>query len=168
MSKKATSSPVRLGFDARRHLHRRHRVRPVVQRADGAQRDGLRPQRVEQFLADQPGGRHHLLCRRRDRKTRRHEGRYAGRDHGHPRHRGAGRDRLQLPGQNGLPDAKFQVLVEPDGTTGSYILFDKTTLVRSRWSIRPDSRSTSIRASSASPTRRCRRKCRSSSTTCLR
>ena len=27
-----------------------------------------------------------------------------------------------------MPDAKFQVLVEPDGTTGSYILFDKTTL----------------------------------------
>jgi VCBS repeat-containing protein len=26
------------------------------------------------------------------------------------------------------PPAKFQVLVEPDGTTGSYILFDKTTL----------------------------------------
>ena len=26
------------------------------------------------------------------------------------------------------PDAKFQVLVEPDGTTGSYILFDKNTL----------------------------------------
>jgi VCBS repeat-containing protein len=33
-----------------------------------------------------------------------------------------------VPGQNGLPDAKFQVLVEPDGSTGSYILFDKTTL----------------------------------------
>ena len=32
-----------------------------------------------------------------------------------------------VPGQ-GTPDAKFQVLVEPDGTTGSYILFDKTTL----------------------------------------
>jgi fibronectin-binding autotransporter adhesin len=32
-----------------------------------------------------------------------------------------------VPGQ-GVPDAKFQVLVEPDGTTGSYILFDKTTL----------------------------------------
>jgi VCBS repeat-containing protein len=31
-------------------------------------------------------------------------------------------------GQNGLPDTKFQVLVEPDGTTGSYILFDKVTL----------------------------------------
>ncbi|HTB01764.1 MAG TPA: autotransporter-associated beta strand repeat-containing protein, partial [Bradyrhizobium sp.] len=28
----------------------------------------------------------------------------------------------------GVPDAKFQVLVEPDGTTGSYILFDKNTL----------------------------------------
>ena len=28
----------------------------------------------------------------------------------------------------GVPDAKFQVLVEPDGTTGSYILFDKSTL----------------------------------------
>jgi len=28
----------------------------------------------------------------------------------------------------GLPDGKFQVLVEPDGTTGSYILYDKTTL----------------------------------------
>jgi VCBS repeat-containing protein len=33
-----------------------------------------------------------------------------------------------VPGQGGQPDAKFQVLVEPDGTTGSYILFDKTTL----------------------------------------
>ncbi len=28
-----------------------------------------------------------------------------------------------------LPTAKFQVLVEPDGTTGSYILFDKQTLM---------------------------------------
>jgi VCBS repeat-containing protein len=35
---------------------------------------------------------------------------------------------FNVPGANGLPDAKFQVLVEPDGTTGSYILFDKTTL----------------------------------------
>jgi hypothetical protein len=34
---------------------------------------------------------------------------------------------FSVPGQ-GAPDAKFQVLVEPDGTTGSYILFDKTTL----------------------------------------
>ncbi|WP_257166230.1 VCBS domain-containing protein [Bradyrhizobium sp. SRS-191] len=33
-----------------------------------------------------------------------------------------------VPGQGGLPDAKFQVLVEPDGRTGSYVLFDKTTL----------------------------------------
>jgi hypothetical protein len=33
-----------------------------------------------------------------------------------------------VPGQGGTPDAKFQVLVEPDGHTGSYILFDKTTL----------------------------------------
>ena len=30
-----------------------------------------------------------------DRQARRHEGRHAGRDHGHPRHRGAGRDRLR-------------------------------------------------------------------------
>ncbi len=35
---------------------------------------------------------------------------------------------FDVPGQNGTPDAMFQVLVEPDGTTGSYILFDKTTL----------------------------------------
>ncbi|HUN97921.1 MAG TPA: FecR domain-containing protein [Bradyrhizobium sp.] len=28
----------------------------------------------------------------------------------------------------GTPDAKFQVLVEPDGHTGSYVLYDKTTL----------------------------------------
>ena len=35
---------------------------------------------------------------------------------------------FSVPGQNGTPNAKFQVLVEPDGTTGSYILFDKTTL----------------------------------------
>ncbi|NPV20208.1 Npun_F0296 family exosortase-dependent surface protein [Bradyrhizobium aeschynomenes] len=33
-----------------------------------------------------------------------------------------------VPGQGGLPDAKFQVLVEPDGRTGSYVLYDKTTL----------------------------------------
>src|SRR5204863_1316034 len=33
-----------------------------------------------------------------------------------------------VPGQGGAPPAKFQVLVEPDRTTGSYILFDKTTL----------------------------------------
>ena len=33
-----------------------------------------------------------------------------------------------VQGQGGAPPAKFQVLVEPDGTTGSYILFDKTTL----------------------------------------
>src|ERR1700716_761495 len=30
--------------------------------------------------------------------------------------------------QGGAPNAKFQVLVEPDGSTGSYILFDKVTL----------------------------------------
>ena len=35
---------------------------------------------------------------------------------------------FDIPGQGGTPDAKFQVLVEPDGTTGSYILYDKTTL----------------------------------------
>ena len=35
---------------------------------------------------------------------------------------------FDVPGQNGLPEAKFQVLIEPDGTTGSYILFDKNTL----------------------------------------
>jgi VCBS repeat-containing protein len=35
---------------------------------------------------------------------------------------------FDVPGQNGTPAAKFQVLMEPDGTTGSYILFDKNTL----------------------------------------
>ncbi len=35
---------------------------------------------------------------------------------------------FDVPGQNGMPEAKFQVLMEPDGTTGSYILFDKNTL----------------------------------------
>ncbi len=34
---------------------------------------------------------------------------------------------FDVPGQNGVPDAKFQVLIEPDGTTGSYILYDKNT-----------------------------------------
>ncbi|MCK1512825.1 VCBS domain-containing protein [Bradyrhizobium sp. 190] len=37
---------------------------------------------------------------------------------------------FEVPGQGGAPPAKFQVLVEPDGTTGSYILFDKTTLTQ--------------------------------------
>ena len=35
---------------------------------------------------------------------------------------------FEVQGQGSAPPAKFQVLVEPDGTTGSYILFDKTTL----------------------------------------
>jgi VCBS repeat-containing protein len=35
---------------------------------------------------------------------------------------------FEVPGQGSAPSSKFQVLVEPDGTTGSYILFDKTTL----------------------------------------
>src|SRR6202012_3242983 len=35
---------------------------------------------------------------------------------------------FSIPGANNAPNASFQVLVEPDGTTGSYILFDKTTL----------------------------------------
>ncbi|WP_108512242.1 VCBS domain-containing protein [Bradyrhizobium algeriense] len=35
---------------------------------------------------------------------------------------------FEVPSHGGAPPAKFQVLVEPDGTTGSYILFDKTTL----------------------------------------
>jgi Concanavalin A-like lectin/glucanases superfamily/Cadherin-like len=35
---------------------------------------------------------------------------------------------FDVPGQNGTPSANFQVLVEPDGSTGSYILFDKNTL----------------------------------------
>jgi fibronectin-binding autotransporter adhesin len=35
---------------------------------------------------------------------------------------------FDVPGQNGAPSANFQVLVEPDGSTGSYILFDKNTL----------------------------------------
>ena len=35
---------------------------------------------------------------------------------------------FEVPSQGGAPPAKFQVLVEPDGTTGSYILYDKATL----------------------------------------
>jgi hypothetical protein len=35
---------------------------------------------------------------------------------------------FQIPAQGGAPDAKFQVLVEPDGTTGSYVLLNKSTL----------------------------------------
>ena len=37
---------------------------------------------------------------------------------------------FDVPVQGGAPPAKFQVLVEPDGTTGSYILYDKTTLTQ--------------------------------------
>jgi VCBS repeat-containing protein len=37
---------------------------------------------------------------------------------------------FDVPSGGGAPPAKFQVLVEPDGTTGSYILYDKTTLTQ--------------------------------------
>ncbi|HKS20261.1 MAG TPA: VCBS domain-containing protein, partial [Bradyrhizobium sp.] len=35
---------------------------------------------------------------------------------------------FEVPGTGTAPPAKFQVLVEPDGTTGSYLLLDKVTL----------------------------------------
>ena len=35
---------------------------------------------------------------------------------------------FEVPGTGGAPPARFQVLVEPDGTTGSYVLLDKITL----------------------------------------
>jgi hypothetical protein len=54
------------------------------------------------------------------------------------------------------PVLKCQVLVEPDGTTGSYILYDK------------GSRSTSAAARSTSRVSRCRPMCKSSSRTCSR
>ena len=34
---------------------------------------------------------------------------------------------FEVPGQAGAPAAKFQVLVEPNGVTGSYVLIDKIT-----------------------------------------
>src|SRR6266705_4191427 len=34
---------------------------------------------------------------------------------------------FDVAGQGGAPSAKFQVLVEPDGTTGKYVLLDKLT-----------------------------------------
>jgi hypothetical protein len=37
---------------------------------------------------------------------------------------------FDTPGQSGTPEAKFQVLMEPDGTTGSYLLFEKNTLTQ--------------------------------------
>ncbi|MBR1125862.1 VCBS domain-containing protein [Bradyrhizobium lablabi] len=35
---------------------------------------------------------------------------------------------FEIPGSGIAPPARFQVLVEPDGTTGSYVLLDKVTL----------------------------------------
>ena len=149
--RKGRRGPVRIRFDGRHHLHRRHRVRPVVECEDGAQRNGLRPERVEQFIADQPGGGHHLLCRRRDRQARRHEDRHAGRDHGHSRHRGAGRDRLRRSG----PGRRARRQIPGSGRAGRHHGFIHPVTTRPRWrrsrrSIRPDNRSTSARASSAS------------------
>jgi len=70
-------------------LHRRHRVRPSSN-AKMVAHEMVYTERVEQFMRDQPGGGDHLVCRRETAKHRRHESRHAGRDHGHPRHRGAG------------------------------------------------------------------------------
>ena len=55
------------------------------------------------------------------------------------------------------PSAKFQVLVEPDGTTGSYILFDKSTLAPIATVNQAGQQiNISNRATSASRTHRCR------------
>ena len=76
---------------------------------------------------------------------------------------------FNVPGQNGLPDAKFQVLVEPDGTTGSYILFDKTTLDPIA-TVNKAGQQVNINQNGISYTRtaRCRPSCKSSSATCSR
>jgi hypothetical protein len=34
---------------------------------------------------------------------------------------------FEVPGQGGAPPVKFQVLVEPGGVTGSYVLYSKTS-----------------------------------------
>ena len=68
-----------------------------VECADGAERDDLQPDRIEQLLVADAGPGHHLVRRRRHRQARRHEGRDADRHHGHSRHRGSGRDRLRYP-----------------------------------------------------------------------
>ncbi len=52
---------------------------------------------------------------------------------------------FDVPGQNGLPSAKFQVLMEPDGTTGSYICSTRRRSIRSPPSTRPDNSSISTR-----------------------
>ena len=64
-----------------------------------------------------------------DRQARRHEDRYAGRHHGHPRHRGAGRDRLQRsrPGRRARRE-NSRCWSSRTAPPGSYILFDKNTL----------------------------------------
>jgi VCBS repeat-containing protein len=36
---------------------------------------------------------------------------------------------FEVPGTGGAPPARFQVLIEPDGTSGSYVLLDKLTLL---------------------------------------
>ena len=74
-----------------------------------------------------------------------------------------------VPGQNGAPDAKFQVLVEPDGTTGSYILFDKTTLAPIA-TVNQAGQQINIhrRRRQRHERVRCRPTCKSSSPTCSR
>ena len=77
---------------------------------------------------------------------------------------------FEVPSQGGAPPAKFQVLVEPDGTTGSYMLFDKTTLTPIATVNRPARRpSSTARAPSASSRPcNCRPTRRRSSATCFR
>ena len=77
---------------------------------------------------------------------------------------------FEVPAQGGAPPAKFQVLVEPDGTTGSYILYDKTTLTQIATVNRPARRpsSTARARSPSSRPCRCRRMRRRSSATCFR
>ena len=87
--------PVRLRFDARHHLHRRQ----VFGLASNAQMV------LNEMVYDPNGSNNSSLISLvqgtisfvagADRQAWRHEGRHAGRDHGHPRHRGADRDRLR-------------------------------------------------------------------------
>ena len=78
---------------------------------------------------------HHLLRGRRHRQARRHEGRYAGRDHGHPRHRHAGGNRFRdsaaaepAAGSAGVRRSGSRCWSSPTAPAAPTVLLDRVTL----------------------------------------
>ena len=105
-------------------LDRRHHVQPDRQCAVDAERPDLRRQQHIELIAVHPGAGRGQLRRRPGRQDRRHEGRNAGRHHGHSRHRGDSRHASAIDGT-----VSISVVDQHDGQVHAVQVFNTSGIL---------------------------------------